>query len=218
MYSLKNIFFFHSWERCTILCLAETGDNLNKIKPQLLSQDRVWPKFFFELRLGYNRDPKFIVNRLPIRLFTTFEKIIGEWMCRISKFWCFNQEKCSWHEMFQIKDVSKSSGYLVLWLISLTIPSLFKFYQPRYLNWRYLNKNECTVYTAICKINYFISLKPQYIRRREIRTSFLLYIARMPQTLSFSSMKLLLHLWKCLEQITVEKKTSSIHLLYLFIG
>ena len=106
----KNIFFFHSLERCTILCLAETGDNLNKIKPQLLSRDRVWPKFFSELRLGYNRDPKFIVNRLPIRLFTTFEKIIGEWMCRISKFLCFNQEKCSWHEMLRIKDVTNHQG------------------------------------------------------------------------------------------------------------
>ena len=76
---------------------------------------------------------------------------------------------------------------------------------------------QCALHTTICKINYFIPLKPQYIRRIEIRTSILVHIARMPQTLCFSSMKLLLHLWKCLEQITVEKKPSSLHLLCLFI-
>ena len=71
------------------------------------------------------------------------------------------------------------------------------------------------MYTAIYKINYFIPLKPLYIRRERNKKLFPKLACH--KLCFFSPRKLLLHLWECLEQITLAKKTSSIHLLFLFI-
>ena len=117
----------------------------------------------------------------------------SETVCRISKYGCFSiRRKCSWHEGTKINDI-----YILNLLkknhqkisFSYEFPrqffSLFIFIHPRCLNWQYLNRDECTLlYTVICKINYFILLKPLYIRRRN-KKLFLVYRACMPQTLFY---------------------------------